>query len=48
VVAILDSRLARRGYGKQFVDSLPPCSQAQTIAEVETFLSNGFQKVVEK
>jgi len=48
VVAILDSRLARRGYGKQFVDSLPPCSQAQTIAEVETFLSNGFQKVVGK
>lgn len=48
VVAILDSRLARRGYGKQFVDSLPPCSQAQTIAEVETFLANSFQKVTEK
>ena len=48
VVAILDSRVARRGYGKQFVDSLPPCSQAQTIEQVETFLSAGFQKVAEK
>lgn len=45
VVAILDSRLARRGYGKQFVDSLPSCAQAQTIAEVEIFLSGSAQKV---
>lgn len=41
VVAILDSRMTQRNYGKQFLNSLPPCSQTQDMEDVIRFLKNG-------
>ena len=38
VVAILDSRMRRRGYGKQFIESLPPCPVVNHLAEVRKFI----------
>ncbi|MEE8259877.1 MAG: ATP-dependent DNA helicase [Nitrospinaceae bacterium] len=40
VVAILDSRLIQRSYGKQFLKSLPECAQTQNLEDVKKFLSN--------
>jgi ATP-dependent DNA helicase DinG len=40
VVAILDSRLTQRNYGKQFLKSLPECAQTQNMEDVKQFLSN--------
>jgi ATP-dependent DNA helicase DinG len=40
VVAILDSRLTQRNYGKQFLKSLPECAQTQNLEDVKKFLSN--------
>ena len=40
VVAILDSRLTQRNYGKQFIKSLPECAQTQNLEDVKKFLSN--------
>jgi len=40
VVAILDSRLTQRSYGKQFLKSLPECAQTQNLEDVKKFLSN--------
>lgn len=40
VVAILDSRLTQRSYGKQFLKSLPECTQTQNLTDVKKFLSN--------
>jgi ATP-dependent DNA helicase DinG len=37
VVSILDSRMRRRGYGKQFIASLPPCPIASQLDEVRDF-----------
>jgi ATP-dependent DNA helicase DinG len=37
VVAILDSRLQRKGYGKRFLRSLPPALRCATLPEVERF-----------
>jgi len=37
VVAILDSRLTQRGYGKQFLDSLPACPQTNDLDEIRRF-----------
>ena len=34
VVAILDSRLARKGYGKTLLRSLPPARRCRSISEV--------------
>ncbi|MDG1844016.1 MAG: ATP-dependent DNA helicase [Nitrospinaceae bacterium] len=38
VVSILDSRIARRGYGKQFLDSLPACEVVEDLMQVNFFL----------
>ncbi|HKI49502.1 MAG TPA: ATP-dependent DNA helicase [Desulfobacteria bacterium] len=40
VVAILDSRLTQRSYGKQFLKSLPECAQTQNLEDVQRFLAN--------
>ena len=40
VVAILDSRLTQRSYGKQFLNSLPECTQTQNLEDVKAFLSS--------
>lgn len=40
VVSILDSRMVRRGYGQQFIDSLPDCSRTQDINDVKQFLNS--------
>ena len=40
VVSILDSRMHRRGYGKQFIASLPPCPVASHLDEVKDFISS--------
>ena len=37
VVSILDSRIARRGYGKQFLDSLPACEVVEDLMQVKFF-----------
>ena len=37
VVSILDSRIARRGYGKQFLDSLPACEVVEDLMQVKIF-----------
>ena len=41
VVSILDSRIVRRGYGEQFIASLPPCRRTGELAEVQGFLNGG-------
>jgi ATP-dependent DNA helicase DinG len=38
VVAILDSRIRTKGYGKVFVRSLPPARQCHSLEEVREFL----------
>ena len=40
VVAILDSRMTQRGYGKQFLNSLPECVHTQSLEDVKNFVSN--------
>jgi ATP-dependent DNA helicase DinG len=37
VVSLLDSRISRRGYGKQFIASLPSCPVVTQMDEVEKF-----------
>ncbi len=37
VVAILDRRIATRGYGDQLIASLPPARRARSLAEVRSF-----------
>jgi len=39
VVAILDSRMTQRSYGKQFLNSLPDCGQTQNLEDVKRFLA---------
>ena len=39
VISILDSRIVRRGYGKQFLDSLPSCKVVEDLSQVKDFLS---------
>lgn len=41
VVAILDSRVSQRSYGRQFLNSLPACTQTQDLEEVRRFLAAG-------
>lgn len=38
IVAILDSRVVHRNYGKQFIKSLPPCRVTENMEEVKKFL----------
>lgn len=37
VVAILDRRLVKKGYGRVFLESLPPASRCYSMGEVEAF-----------
>lgn len=39
IVAILDSRMVHRSYGKQFIKSLPPCRITESLGEVKKFLA---------
>ncbi len=39
VVSLLDSRISRRGYGKQFIASLPACPVATEMDELKNFFS---------
>jgi len=39
VVSILDSRISRRGYGKQFIASLPSCPVVTKIDDVKKFFA---------
>ena len=39
IVSILDSRVARRGYGKQFLASLPPCPVVEGLEDVKDFFA---------
>jgi ATP-dependent DNA helicase DinG len=39
IVAVLDPRLRRRGYGKAFLSALPPCPRAATPDEVRAWWS---------
>ncbi|MEO8362578.1 MAG: ATP-dependent DNA helicase [Vicinamibacteria bacterium] len=41
VLAILDSRLTTKGYGKRFLASLPPARQVKSIQEVQDFFHPG-------
>ena len=41
ILAILDSRLTTKGYGKRFLSSLPPARQVRTIQEVRDFFHEG-------
>jgi len=34
IVAVLDARMTRKGYGRVFIDSLPPCRILRTASEV--------------
>jgi ATP-dependent DNA helicase DinG len=34
IVAVLDARMTRKGYGRVFIDSLPPCRMLRTAGEV--------------
>ena len=40
IISILDSRIVRRGYGKQFLTSLPPCKVVENLVEVKKFFPN--------
>jgi ATP-dependent DNA helicase DinG len=37
IVAVLDSRIVHRGYGRAFLESLPDATRCSTLAEVERF-----------
>ena len=38
ILAVLDSRLVRKSYGRRFLDSLPPARLVHDLAEVERFM----------
>jgi ATP-dependent DNA helicase DinG len=40
VVAILDPRLTRRGYGKRLLHALPPARRSASFADVQAFFDN--------
>src|SRR5205807_8843157 len=37
IVAVLDARMTRKGYGRVFIDSLPPCRILRSPAEAADF-----------
>ena len=39
ILAVLDSRLIHKGYGRRFLESLPPARLVHDIAEVERFMA---------
>jgi ATP-dependent DNA helicase DinG len=40
VLSILDPRIVTKGYGQQFLKSLPPSRITRKIEDVESFFSN--------
>ena len=36
-LAVLDPRLRTKGYGRRFIDSLPPAPVVHTLADIERF-----------
>jgi ATP-dependent DNA helicase DinG len=43
VLAVLDSRLVEKSYGRRFLDSLPPARVVHDIEEVARFLSSAHE-----
>ena len=41
IVAVLDGRMTRKGYGRLFIESLPRCQVLRTAEEAETFWAAG-------
>jgi ATP-dependent DNA helicase DinG len=39
ILAVLDSRLVRKGYGRRFLESLPPARLVHEMAEVARFMA---------
>jgi ATP-dependent DNA helicase DinG len=39
ILAVLDSRLVRKAYGRRFLESLPPARLVHDLAEVERFMA---------
>jgi len=39
IVAILDPRLTKKNYGKEFLKALPECSKTSKISDIQDFLS---------
>jgi ATP-dependent DNA helicase DinG len=39
VLAVLDSRIVERGYGRRFLASLPPARLVHDVDEVESFFA---------
>ena len=46
IIAILDSRLRTKGYGKQFLNSLPECIMTTDIDHIKDFQGRVFRKKV--
>ena len=46
VLAILDPRLRTKGYGRTFLQSLPPCRVTSRISDLETFFAADFADFV--
>ncbi|HEY1405915.1 MAG TPA: ATP-dependent DNA helicase [Spirochaetota bacterium] len=42
IVAVLDGRIVSKGYGRHFIDALPPCRTTRSIREVEKFVNDIF------
>ena len=40
IVVILDSRIRTRGYGLQFLKSLPACKKASSVSDIKKFMVN--------
>jgi len=39
ILAVLDSRLVRKSYGRRFLESLPPARLVHELSEVARFLA---------
>jgi ATP-dependent DNA helicase DinG len=46
VLAVLDPRLRTKGYGRTFLQSLPPCRVTSQIADLATFFSTDYADFV--
>jgi len=38
IVAVMDGRITSKGYGRHFIESLPPCKKAHSKKDVENFV----------
>jgi ATP-dependent DNA helicase DinG len=45
ILAVLDSRLMRKAYGRRFLESLPPARLVHDLEEVERFMAPGVAAV---